>query len=138
MITCTNEAQQNVQPQNTPVWHVEYFEMKSIKTQGTQGQVFQFSFVFYHPHPLPAYKKLERGSILRRELLPEKTFSSERCACVAGQTFIQQTLLFPLSWDLLISPLKPQDLIYILSSGWYISLASLDSHIFVGLPSVRH
>ena len=36
------EGEQNMPPQNMPLWHVDYFELKAIKAQQTQEELFTF------------------------------------------------------------------------------------------------
>lgn len=49
----SHEGVQNESPQNVPVWHVNYFEMKIIKTHKAQEEFFT--------SPLSASKNLDRG-----------------------------------------------------------------------------
>ena len=54
LIDVTVEGEQNRPHQNVPLWHVNYFELKKIKVQKTQEEIFT--------SPLTAVKNLEKGS----------------------------------------------------------------------------
>ena len=54
--------------QNVPLWHVDYFELRTIRTQKTQQELFTFSF--------SVYKNLDRRPGPGRELTPERTVKS--------------------------------------------------------------
>lgn len=51
--------------QNMPHWHVDYFELKVVKTQQTQ-ETFTF--------PLTTLKNLDKGPSAQKELLLEINF----------------------------------------------------------------
>ena len=58
------EEEQNRPLQNVPLWHVDYFELKVIKTQSRK------TFTC----PITTKRSLDRGSGPERELLPQTTF----------------------------------------------------------------
>ena len=48
------------------LWHIDYFELKTVRAQQTQKELVTF--------PWTAYKVLDRGPVPGRKLLPEIIF----------------------------------------------------------------
>ena len=61
MFRNTGGAQKKL-TQVLPVWYVDYFKLKTLKTQKTQEETFTFS--------LTPLKNLDKGPPLRKELSP--------------------------------------------------------------------
>lgn len=107
--------------QNVPRWHVDYFELKTNKSQQTQEELFT--------SPWATLKKkkanLDLGPAQGREMLPGKTFYNH--------------WLVPPSCELSSNPFEVLDPCPILlSSAWHLSLNYLtvwEPHLF-GLPPI--
>lgn len=62
-------AEQNPWPQNMPLWHMDYFELKLIKTQQTQEKLL----------PLPQLSKKHKiGILAQKDCYYQRSFLSER------------------------------------------------------------
>ena len=62
------EGVKNEPPPNVPLWHVDYFEVKSINTSKTQDEL--------STSPLTEEKNSDRRHGLKRELSPDITTKS--------------------------------------------------------------
>ena len=115
MIFHCTERVQDEPSQNVSLWHVGYFELKIIKAPKTQEAIF-ITFL------LNICKKLDRGLGSERALSPKITLYLDDLSVWQGKHLITKHPPFLLSWESLSSPLKTQDPILFLSSGWLISL----------------
>lgn len=109
------ERIQDEPSQNVSLWHVGYFELKIIKAQKTWEAIF-LTFL------LNICKKLGKGPGSERALSPKITFYLNDLSVWQGKHLITKHPLFLLSCETPSSPLKTQDPILFLSSGWHISL----------------
>lgn len=114
-----------IYPRNTPLWHVDYFELKIIKAQLTQEEPFT------PPSPANCLKNLDGGGCWSRK----RTISRGSHRVWAGVVSwgLRQVLLVLSTWlvniglpDICSSRLpslwSPKPLLPSLSSGCYMSL----------------
>lgn len=119
------EGVQNRPPKDVPLWHLNYFELKAVKTPQARKECF----------PLPKRSILRALHIL--ELSPEMTLWSMHRA---DKHVTTQHLLLLCSNDGLFSPLKPKALYLLLSSECHVylilSFCLWTSHVCGGSLSI--
>lgn len=108
-----SEGEQNIWLQNA-IWHVDYFELKAIKTQHTQENLL--------PSPLTIWKNLDRGPGPERELFPKITLYLKDLSVWKGKHLIAKHLLFLSSCELPSFSLRCQASILFLTSRVHVRL----------------
>ena len=125
------ERFQKKSSQNVPIWHVDYFELKAIKTKQIQDKLFFISL------KLP--KRIWIGTWPKKRTITEITFFYLNDLSVWQEKHLFTKHLVLLSCESPFSPFKPLFPIPFLSSRWNINLnwpALLRSHC--SFPSPIH
>lgn len=108
-----NEREQNIPPQNVPLWYMDDFELKTIKTQQTQ-KVFYFSF--------NCLEEPRMGAYTRKRVITRGNFFIWDLSAGQNKHLFTNHLLFSSSLEL-SSSLKPQTpTIFISSAGCMFQL----------------
>ena len=83
-------------PQNMPLWHVDYFELKTNKSQQTQEELFTSPWAALKKKKKKKKANLDMGPAQGWEMLPEKTFL-QALACPTFLWIVFQSLWSPRS-----------------------------------------